>query len=282
MNNVNNDNVRDETEVEAETGRETESIIKDGHFVAGVVQIHGHNHGHGNNSNGINNGTTAYQYPMIVDHGKNIFDSEKMQNTPSCGSCKEKNYTRTYCRTTKKHKALPWSTVYIVLTNRGALGVGENVSGVVDADGNTGTGNSGGGAHKRRKIQKVNDMKDSANTNGDTNVDTNADTNADGAENEDNENEDTNNDNNNNNNNSNEGGETKANAKDNNNDDDKTKENNKEENENHKKDDEKDDKDCIMNSEEDEKIQAAKLDTVHPSRTFLCTVSIHKHVVEVR
>ncbi len=50
---------------------------------------------------------TAYQYSGYID-----------PKTPSCGPCKEKNYTRTYCRTTKKHKTLPWSTVYIVLTLR--------------------------------------------------------------------------------------------------------------------------------------------------------------------
>jgi len=36
--------------------------------------------------------------------------------TPSCAQCKDKNYTRTYCRTSKKHKTLPWSTVYVMLT----------------------------------------------------------------------------------------------------------------------------------------------------------------------
>jgi len=39
--------------------------------------------------------------------------------TPSCAQCKDKNYTRTYCRTSKKHKTLPWSTVYIMLTMNG-------------------------------------------------------------------------------------------------------------------------------------------------------------------
>jgi hypothetical protein len=36
--------------------------------------------------------------------------------TPSCAQCKDKNYTRTYCRTNKKHRTLPWSTVYAVLS----------------------------------------------------------------------------------------------------------------------------------------------------------------------
>ena len=50
---------------------------------------------------------TAYQYSGYIN-----------PKTPSCGPCKEKNYTRTYCRTTKRHRTLPWSTVYIVLTLR--------------------------------------------------------------------------------------------------------------------------------------------------------------------
>lgn len=36
--------------------------------------------------------------------------------TPSCAQCKDKNYTRTYCRMSKKHKTLPWSTVYVTLS----------------------------------------------------------------------------------------------------------------------------------------------------------------------
>ena len=52
--------------------------------------------------------TTAYQYAGDTVDPK----------TPSCGSCKEKNYTRTYCRVNKKHRTLPWSTVYVVLTLR--------------------------------------------------------------------------------------------------------------------------------------------------------------------
>lgn len=35
--------------------------------------------------------------------------------TPICAPCKDKNYTRTYCRSNKKHRQLPWSTVYVVL-----------------------------------------------------------------------------------------------------------------------------------------------------------------------
>ena len=34
-------------------------------------------------------------------------------STPICAPCKNKNYTRTYCRSNKKHRQVPWSTVYI-------------------------------------------------------------------------------------------------------------------------------------------------------------------------
>lgn len=38
--------------------------------------------------------------------------------TPICAPCKDKNYTRTYCRNNKKHRQLPWSTVYVILSLR--------------------------------------------------------------------------------------------------------------------------------------------------------------------
>jgi len=34
--------------------------------------------------------------------------------TPICTSCKLKNYTRTYCRQKKKHRQLPWSAVHVI------------------------------------------------------------------------------------------------------------------------------------------------------------------------
>ena len=50
----------------------------------------------------------AFQY----DIGK-----ELAAKTPSCAQCKDKNYTRTYCRVNKKHRTLPWSTIYVTLTH---------------------------------------------------------------------------------------------------------------------------------------------------------------------
>lgn len=35
--------------------------------------------------------------------------------TPTCAACKEKNYTRSYCRQKRMHKQLPWSTNYVIL-----------------------------------------------------------------------------------------------------------------------------------------------------------------------
>lgn len=34
--------------------------------------------------------------------------------TPTCAACKEKCYTRVHCRQKKKHRQLPWSTVHII------------------------------------------------------------------------------------------------------------------------------------------------------------------------
>jgi hypothetical protein len=36
--------------------------------------------------------------------------------TPICAPCKDKNYTRTYCRQHKNHRQLPWSTVYVIVS----------------------------------------------------------------------------------------------------------------------------------------------------------------------
>lgn len=51
--------------------------------------------------------------PYVYASGK-VLDPK----TPSCAMCKDKNYTRTYCRASKKHKTLPWSTVYVMLSAR--------------------------------------------------------------------------------------------------------------------------------------------------------------------
>jgi len=37
-------------------------------------------------------------------------------DTPICAPCKEKNYTRSYCRKKQSHRHLPWSTVYTMLS----------------------------------------------------------------------------------------------------------------------------------------------------------------------
>lgn len=38
------------------------------------------------------------------------------KRTPICSPCKDKNYTRNYCRLQKRHLQLPWSTVYVILS----------------------------------------------------------------------------------------------------------------------------------------------------------------------
>ena len=44
------------------------------------------------------------------------YSGEIDRQTPICAPCKDKNYTRTYCRHQKRHLQLPWSTVYVILT----------------------------------------------------------------------------------------------------------------------------------------------------------------------
>lgn len=43
------------------------------------------------------------------------FRDEIEASTPTCAACKEKNYTRSYCRQKRMHKQLPWSTNYVIL-----------------------------------------------------------------------------------------------------------------------------------------------------------------------
>jgi len=43
------------------------------------------------------------------------FREEIESSTPTCAACKEKNYTRSYCRQKRMHKQLPWSTNYVIL-----------------------------------------------------------------------------------------------------------------------------------------------------------------------
>ena len=38
-----------------------------------------------------------------------------MKTEPICKVCREKNYTRDYCRNTCKHTTPPWSTTYVKL-----------------------------------------------------------------------------------------------------------------------------------------------------------------------
>uniref|UniRef100_A0A6S8TVQ0 Uncharacterized protein n=1 Tax=Chaetoceros debilis TaxID=122233 RepID=A0A6S8TVQ0_9STRA len=80
------------------------------------------------------NGLTAQPY---------VYESTKIlpQKTPSCAMCKDKNYTRTYCRASKKHKTLPWSTVYVMLSLRDVNGSGTTMQ---------------EGAKKRRKLNDAN------------------------------------------------------------------------------------------------------------------------------
>jgi len=52
-----------------------------------------------------------------LDFHQPFCEKEKVPGTtPICASCKEKNYTRAYCREKQKHNQLPWSTVYVSLT----------------------------------------------------------------------------------------------------------------------------------------------------------------------
>lgn len=66
--------------------------------------------------------------------------------TPICAPCKDKNYTRTYCRSNKKHRQLPWSSVYVVLYH-----VSEGSQSQYPESSETQGGGESKGKSKRRK-----------------------------------------------------------------------------------------------------------------------------------
>jgi len=54
---------------------------------------------------------------ISLDFHQPVCEKEKVTSTtPICASCKEKNYTRAYCREKQLHNQLPWSTVYVKLS----------------------------------------------------------------------------------------------------------------------------------------------------------------------
>jgi len=44
------------------------------------------------------------------------FKQKKGEETPICATCKERNYTRYYCREKRKNRNLPWKTTFVVLS----------------------------------------------------------------------------------------------------------------------------------------------------------------------
>lgn len=72
--------------------------------------------------------------------------------TPICAPCKDKNYTRTYCRQNKKHRQLPWSTVYVIVSLKPGVFPERSASAV----NTSGSGNS----NKRRKDNNGDTIRD--------------------------------------------------------------------------------------------------------------------------
>lgn len=194
--------------------------------------------------------------------------------TPICAPCKDKNYTRTYCRQNKNHRQLPWSTVYVIVSLKsGTVPVrtdnrptnkrvksnsGESVNVESTVDDST--------SELKRKNIKAEDEDSAGNSNDGLDLeDEDADPepkNEDGEEvnRKDNKQES--------------GKESSSSKK-------KTKKRKtKEANANDKKDggdDEEEEEDL----EKLKAIEAAKLDDIPRSRTFLATVSSKLHRIEV-
>ncbi len=69
-----------------------------------------------------------------------------MSSEPICKSCREKNYTRDYCRNTCQHTYPPWGTTYVKLVVKDRQGLGAVVAG--------GNGGHGDGDEDDEKLTK--------------------------------------------------------------------------------------------------------------------------------
>jgi len=115
-------------------------------------------------------GEKLLQGPFVVKSLPPIpffLEGEKIDPlTPICLSCKDKNYTRTYCRSNKKHRQLPWSAVHILLTKTSTA-----VTTSQDNKDNNGTQEQEERPTKRTKISEVNGVSTAADANAaDTNT----------------------------------------------------------------------------------------------------------------
>jgi len=54
-----------------------------------------------------------------ASHIRYSFSRLQTVDVPICLACKEKNYTRQYCREKLKHRQLPWATAFAILSNTG-------------------------------------------------------------------------------------------------------------------------------------------------------------------
>lgn len=64
--------------------------------------------------------------------------------TPVCASCKERNYTRNYCRVRKKHQQLPWSAVHVIISLKKDANVGNSATSSLIVNRKQSARNSGG------------------------------------------------------------------------------------------------------------------------------------------
>lgn len=174
--------------------------------------------------------------------------------TPICAPCKDKNYTRTYCRQNKNHRQLPWSTVYVIVSLKPGVAPERSAS----------------GNNKRRKSSNENreDLREDAtddlkrkvsggnkNQGDDTKKSPEKESRADGRE-----------------------PKKGSDSKDSSDDEEETGDKVSEKKSNEKK---KDDPDPDLSAEELHEIECRKLDDIPRSRTFLSTVSCKTLRIEV-
>jgi len=83
------------------------------------------------------------------------FTGEVNPETTLCGMCKDKNYTRAHCRMNKKHRQLPWNTVFIALSYDPNIQLQEYEDGIAS--------NRKKHSRKKRKVTSTDGVKDEQN-----------------------------------------------------------------------------------------------------------------------
>ena len=183
--------------------------------------------------------------------------------TPICAPCKDKNYTRTYCRQNKNHRQLPWSTVYVIVSlkpgvfpERSAPSISSSISSVKRRKDNNGDAvrQNEKEPSSEEELKRKSSSSDTAKSEDESKTDTEV--------------------------NSTPGDNVADNVGDNDDKCPKSPKEDEDKKEEDVKEEEQEEKELTM--EELYAIESKKLEEIPRSRTFLATVSCKTHRLEVR